>query len=174
MRAPSSTAASTTSTRTRFPSAAAGRRVESLESYFDYPSAEEGGDELVLLAGRSREDWGRLARHAERVRFRGGEDVVRAGDDDRALYLVLSGRLEALVGGSPSIDPGSVFGELAFLDGLPRSATVRAVEDGEALRLSFDAFEVLAARHPELGRAILLDLGRIAALRLRRLTEPTA
>jgi CRP/FNR family transcriptional regulator, cyclic AMP receptor protein len=99
---------------------------------------------------------------------------VRAGDDDRALYLVLSGRLEALVGGSPSIDPGSVFGELAFLDGLPRSATVRAVEDGEALRLSFDAFEVLAARHPELGRAILLDLGRIAALRLRRLTEPTA
>ena len=67
-----------------------------------------------------------------------------------------------------------MFGELAFLDGLPRSATVRAVEDGEALRLSFEAFETLAARHAELGRAILLDLGRIAALRLRRLTEPTA
>jgi CRP-like cAMP-binding protein len=99
---------------------------------------------------------------------------VRAGDDDRALYLVLSGRLQALVGGATSIDAGSVFGELAFLDGLPRSATVRALEDGEALRLSFDAFETLAARHPELGRAILLDLGRIAALRLRRLTEPTA
>jgi CRP/FNR family transcriptional regulator, cyclic AMP receptor protein len=99
---------------------------------------------------------------------------VRAGDDDRALYLVLSGRLQALVEGATAIEPGSVFGELAFLDGLPRSATVRAVEDGEALRLSFDTFETLAARHPELGRAILLDLGRIAALRLRRLTEPTA
>jgi CRP/FNR family transcriptional regulator, cyclic AMP receptor protein len=108
------------------------------------------------------------------VRFRAGEDVVRAGDVDRALYVVLRGRLEAVLPAPNAIDEGSVFGELAFLDGLPRSATVRALEDGEALRLSFDAFETLAARHPELGRAILLDLGRIAALRLRRLTERLA
>ena len=125
----------------------------------------------MFLAGRSREDWTRLARHAQRVRFRAGEDVVRAGDDDRSLYVVLSGRLEAAVPGSSAIETGSVFGEVGFLDGLPRSATVKALDDGEALRLSFDAFETLAARHPELGRAILLDLGRIAALRLRRLTE---
>jgi len=105
------------------------------------------------------------------VRFRAGEDVVRAGDVDRSLYVVLDGRLAPSVGGSAAIEAGSVFGELAFLDGLPRSATVRATADGEALRLSFDAFETLAARHPELGRAILLPVGWIAALRVRRLTE---
>jgi hypothetical protein len=33
--------------------------------------------------------------------------------------------------------------------------------------LSSDAFEVLAARHPDLGRQILLELGRVLALRLR-------
>ena len=125
----------------------------------------------MFLHGRSREDWSRLARHADRVRFRAGEDLVRAGEVDRSLYVVLAGRLEAAVGGAAPIGAGSVFGELTFLDGLPRSATVRATADGEALRLSFDAFETLAARHPDLGRAILLDLGRIAALRVRRLTE---
>jgi SulP family sulfate permease len=143
-----------------------------VRSYFGYPTGAGAGQELVFLDGRSAEDWSRVARHADRVRFRAGEDVVRAGEVDRSLYVVLSGRLEPVVRSPAPIEPGSVFGELAFLDGLPRSATVRATEDGEALRLSFDAFETLAARHPELGRAILLDLGRIAALRLRRLTEP--
>lgn len=95
--------------------------------------------------------------------------LVRAGERDRAFYVVLRGRLEALVDPAATIDEGSVFGEIAFLDGLPRSSTVRAVEDGEALRLSHDAFEILAARHPELGRAILFELGRVVAARLRRL-----
>jgi hypothetical protein len=40
--------------------------------------------------------------------------------------------------------------------------------------LTFDTYEVLAARYPELGRAILLDLGRIVAGRLRRADEALA
>lgn len=69
-----------------------------------------------------------------------------------------------------TFDPGSVVGELAFLDGRPRSAGIRALTDGAMLRLSREAFDQLAARDGELARAILLDLGRILALRLRRLT----
>jgi CRP/FNR family transcriptional regulator, cyclic AMP receptor protein len=100
-----------------------------------------------------------------------GDVVVREGHRDRALYVVLSGRLEARVKPPARIEAGSVFGEVAFLDGLPRSATVVAVESGEALRLSYDAFAKLAARHPELGRSILLELGRIVSARLRRAAE---
>jgi CRP-like cAMP-binding protein len=138
-------------------------------SFFAYPTAGLSvGDPLVFLAGRSELDWERIARHADRLRFRAGDVLLREGERDRAVYVVLGGRLEALVDPPAPIDEGSVFGEVAFLDGLPRSSTVRALADGEALRLSYDAFEVLAARHPELGRAILLDLGRIVAARLRR------
>ena len=68
----------------------------------------------------------------------------------------------------------SVTGEMAFLDGRPRAATIRALTDGDLLRLSFEAFEALSARHPELGRAILLDLGRILAARLRQANEVIA
>jgi CRP/FNR family transcriptional regulator, cyclic AMP receptor protein len=139
-------------------------------SFFVYPTeAESRADSLTFLAGRAEQDWERIARHADRLRFRAGETLVREGERDRAVYVVLRGRLEALLDPPAPIEEGSVFGELAFLDGLPRSSTVRAAADGEALRLSYDEFETLAARHPELGRAILLDLGRIVAARLRRL-----
>jgi len=63
---------------------------------------------------------------------------------------------------------------MAFLDGRPRAATIRALTDGDLLRLSFESFEILSARHPELGRAILLDLGRILAARLRQANDVIA
>jgi CRP-like cAMP-binding protein len=67
-----------------------------------------------------------------------------------------------------------VVGEVAFLDGAPRSAELVAETEGELRRLSLESFESLAARHPELGRAILFDLGRITATRLRWLTDRVA
>jgi hypothetical protein len=43
--------------------------------------------------------------------------------------------------------------------------------DGELLRLSRSDFDALAAAEPALGRLILSDLGRVVAMRVRRLTE---
>jgi CRP/FNR family transcriptional regulator, cyclic AMP receptor protein len=142
-----------------------------MSSFFAYPPEDAPPTALRFLAGRPDEDWTRIARHGDRIRFAVGGVVVREGHRDRALYVVLSGRLEARVKPPARIEAGSVFGEVAFLDGLPRSATVVAVESGEALRLSYDAFAKLAARHPELGRSILLELGRIVSARLRRAAE---
>jgi CRP-like cAMP-binding protein len=68
-------------------------------------------------------------------------------------------------------DAPTVLGEVAFLDHGPRSVTLVALTDCELLRLSMPAFEVLAAHDPDLGRAILLDLGRILARRLRHATD---
>jgi CRP/FNR family transcriptional regulator, cyclic AMP receptor protein len=138
-----------------------------------YPGLAEP-DELAFLHGRSTDDWARLLGYTEACRFGAGESVVAAGELDRSLYIVVDGRLEVTAPGGVRlavIERGSVFGEMAFLDPGPRSATVRAVEETELARLSFDSFEILAARYPELGRAILLDLGRIVSARLRRANE---
>jgi len=62
---------------------------------------------------------------------------------------------------------GTVFGEMAFFDREPRSATVQATTSGTALRLTREAFERLAAWRPVLARRMLLELGRVVALRLR-------
>jgi CRP-like cAMP-binding protein len=150
--------------------------VSQFASFFDY-SGDGDRPELVFLGDRGEEDWARLLRFAERRRIRAGETLIREGEIDRSLYLLSEGRLEVLLGDAlrlAVIEPGSVVGELAFLDGQPRSATIRALEDGEFVRLGFEGFEVLAAHYPELGRAILLDLARIVAIRLRDTNEALA
>jgi CRP/FNR family cyclic AMP-dependent transcriptional regulator len=127
------------------------------------------GPESGLLAARTEEDWDVLLDHTETRRLRPGDWLIRAGECDRALYVLSDGRLEAHVPGLPprAIDAPATVGELAFLDGRPRSAGLRALTHGEAERLSYDAFEALAARHPRLARALLLDLGQIVVARLR-------
>ena len=147
-------------------------------AFFDYPGGqgqEGAGEEVQFLADSSDDDWAVVRNHTEIRRFRAGEVVIASGEVDRALYIVASGSLEVVAPkGSrgrgkrmATVDAGSVIGEMAFFDGKPRSALVRALTDVRLFRLGFDAFEVLAAKEPALARAILLDLGRILAHRLR-------
>src|SRR5439155_23684881 len=126
-------------------------------------------------------DWARLVDHSEVLLFRAGELVIRAGEEERALHIIVEGTLEILLhdergaehryGG---IDPRSVTGEIAFLDGRPRAATIRALTDGDLLRLSFESYEALDDRYPELVQAMPGDLGRILAARLRQANEVIA
>jgi CRP/FNR family transcriptional regulator, cyclic AMP receptor protein len=140
-----------------------------VSSYFSYPLADgETPNPLRFLPSRPPRDWERIDRYAERLRFSAGDVIVREGDRDTSFAIVLSGSLAVDLPWAPRVETGSVFGEIAFLTGAPRSATVRAEADGELLRMSRDAFDVLAARHPELGRSIALELGRIVAERLLR------
>jgi CRP-like cAMP-binding protein len=141
---------------------------------FDYPGSTEHSGLPVFLSRRSEADWALLLTYTRTLRFRAGDVLLRDGETTRALYMLSSGSVEVLLhradrGEVPvaTIGAGSVFGEIAFLDGRPRSGTVRAREDGEAILLDFESFEALSARTPSLATAILLDLGRIVAARLR-------
>ena len=145
------------------------------QSFFDYGTPESEGprDQLTFLPERPQEDWALLLEHTETLRFSPGATVIKAGDADRALFMLTAGALTAHAGGRAfkTIEAPSVVGEVAFLDGGRRSISLIAVGEVELRRLSIDSFEVLSARHPELGRAILFDLGRIVASRLRIVTD---
>jgi len=118
-----------------------------------------------LLTHASMRDWDTLLAATETLRFRAGEVVLAAGARDRALYLLLDGRLSVEDGG-PVTAPDAL-GVAAFLDGLPCAVTVTATGDAELARLSWDAYEALAVRDPMLGRMLLLDLAAGLAARLR-------
>jgi CRP/FNR family transcriptional regulator, cyclic AMP receptor protein len=134
--------------------------------FFQYPAELELQAPQGLLSGTSVDEWSTLLSYTETRRFRPGDVVLRAGEDDRALYLLVDGRLEGPAG---TVEPVTAIGEGAFLDGAPRAVTLRALTSGELLRLGWDAFEALAAREPRLGRELLVDLGRLLAARLRTL-----
>jgi CRP/FNR family cyclic AMP-dependent transcriptional regulator len=142
-------------------------------SFFVYPTlvGDQPAPEAGLLAARTEEDWDALLAYTDTRRMRPGDWLIREGELDRALYLLSDGRLEAILPRRAGrvIEAPATVGEVAFLDGRPRTAGLRALTHGEAQRLSYEAFEALSAREPRLARDLLLDLGRIVATRLRAL-----
>ena len=126
-----------------------------------------------FLLTADAEDWQRLERFTTRRRFSRGEEIVREGDVDRSLLILLRGQLEFVSQGRALgvTDAPALLGEVAFFDPGPRSGTLRAHTDGELLKLPFPQFEALAASSPSLARRILLDTGRVLAIRVRRFTE---
>jgi hypothetical protein len=78
-----------------------------------------------------------------------GSDVIRQGEQGDTFYIVLSGRLEALVDGREvgELAPGDSFGEIALLRDSERTATVRTLEDSELVELGRDAFLAAVTSH---------------------------
>ena len=140
--------------------------------------AHEDSADLLFMPEATASDWATVFAYAEVRRIGAGLALVQAGERDRALYLLTEGtvgvRLPRDEGAFKTIDAPSVLGELAFFDGRPRSATLDAVTDVEVVRLDADAFERLSAQAPELAHAMLRDLARILALRLRMASEVIA
>jgi predicted MFS family arabinose efflux permease len=76
-----------------------------------------------------------------------GDIVIRQGDQPDDFFAVLGGQFEVSIlpdGGSrqviATLGPGTGFGEIGLLHGVPRTASVTAVSDGEVLRVPGTAF----------------------------------
>jgi CRP/FNR family transcriptional regulator/CRP/FNR family cyclic AMP-dependent transcriptional regulator len=134
------------------------------------------GDALAassLLGKLPPESQRELASLARRRSYRKGEVVFHTGDPGDALHVVASGLVRIVVysaAGSEKVlnlmGPGEAFGELALLDGAPRSATVEAMESTETIVVRRDDF--LQAIHED-PRALDALLGVLASM-IRRLT----
>jgi CRP/FNR family cyclic AMP-dependent transcriptional regulator len=108
-----------------------------------------------------------LVLQARRRFFRRGETIFRHGDIGNALYFLDSGRVKIVVTSEQGeevllaiLGPGEVFGELSVFDGMPRSATVVAVEDVTALMLDRAAFQEFVRKEPEVSLHLLAVLSR--------------
>lgn len=87
-----------------------------------------------------------VARLAEQVRVDRGEVLVREGQCDRELFLILAGTAEVMQAGRRvnALGPCDFFGELGALNRCPRSATVTALSDLELLVIGPREFDALA------------------------------
>ncbi|MEZ4238941.1 MAG: cyclic nucleotide-binding domain-containing protein [Myxococcota bacterium] len=114
---------------------------------------------------------------AATLRLRRGELLIRRGDPAGDVFLVQSGALEAVdTRTTPEVilntlAVGAVVGEMAFVDGAPRSVDVRAGADTTVLRWSREDLAGLLLTHPDLGAAFYEHVARLAIARVRVLTE---
>lgn len=113
----------------------------------------------------------RLIAELETVALRRGEVLMRQGEAADSLYYAISGRFEVTIEGRAGvvaeIGPGSPIGEIAFLAGGTRTATVRAARDSIVLKLGRAQFDQICARSPAIWRSLTASLAR-------RLADQTA
>ncbi len=106
---------------------------------------------LKLLAGTAR--W---------QEFAPGESVVREGDASRAMFVIARGDAVVERAGKEiaRVGTGGVFGEMAFLTGAPRAATVRAGSPLAVVEIDSHALGALLVHQAELAEELA---GRMAA-----------
>jgi CRP-like cAMP-binding protein len=113
---------------------------------------------LVDIAGLLRE-----------VEEPAGTVIFAKGEPGASMYIIVSGAVEALDGEHVFTRMGEreVFGEMALLDGEPRTATIRATQAVHLLRLDQEPFYELMDDHIEIARGII----HVLLQRLRARTE---
>jgi CRP-like cAMP-binding protein len=119
--------------------------------------------QLPLFEGMSSRQLSRIP--ARLRRFRAGEKIVRAGDPGNAFYVVLDGevRFDPPKRKSLILKAGDYFGEMALLDGAPRSADITAVGAVTAMVIGRPGFMKLLRAEPRIAESLL----RTLASRLR-------
>jgi CRP-like cAMP-binding protein len=127
------------------------------------PSKRELVDLLAavgLFSRCSRGELKTIARHAETVRLEPEVVLTRQGDAGDAFYVVLDGTASVAVDGEVvnRLGPGDWFGELALLDGEPRTATVTSEDDLEVAVLGVRMFRTLLREFPDLAAQMLAGL----------------
>ena len=132
-----------------------------------------------LFEGFSKEDLAKITTAFKKSVYRKGDSVFAENDNDRDLYILTKGLMTVKIH-LPERDhnkrlftysPGTIFGEMSFLDGSPRSATVWARIDSETLCLTHNAFQRLLETDPELATKISLNIAKEISQRLRRTSD---
>lgn len=98
---------------------------------------------------------------------RANDEILRQGDEGTSLVIVLDGvvRISMVTPNGREIildyaEAGTVIGEIAVLDGQPRTASAIAMWAGRFFRLSRTAFEGFIERHPKVAIRLLREMAR--------------
>lgn len=127
-----------------------------------------------FFSGLSPRDREALFRCGSQRRLALGATIFMKNDPGDALYVILSGRVE-IVSNSPegkqvlvtTLGAGDVFGEIAVLDGLGRTADAVALSEVTLVQIPRDRFLKFAAERGD----FLLKILKLLCERLRRTTE---
>lgn len=115
-----------------------------------------------------------IAASAELKLYFSGDIIVRQCDRSSDLFVVLSGH--AVIHGADGesvaeFGPGSVIGEIALIDGEPRSATVVASGLVEVAAISASVLRGMMEVDPLVARTLSTNIARILCMRVRTMND---
>ena len=131
---------------------------------------------VSLFSLTKKSDLERIAKLANRHTFDEGDVIIKEGEPDNRLFIVVKGEVEVIKGMGEKMErqlgilgPLSYFGEMALVDDLVRSASVVAKERTEVLSLHQETFRKEVERSP----TIAFELLHLLSRRIRALEKST-
>lgn len=113
-----------------------------------------------------------IAKESEEVIFKKGTTIFSKGEVSQDIYELIEGSIDLMATKKEIVHltvsrSGQIFGWSALVEPYTRTATARCPVDTRAIRISRDSIEKTIEKHPHEGTAILKNLMRIIADRLR-------
>lgn len=110
-----------------------------------------------LFAGTPDEILGEIAALLKEIEVPAGATIFAQGEQGDSMYIIVEGVVEALDGDQVFTQMGErqVFGEMALLDGEPRTATIRTTQPTRLLRLDQEPFYELMEDRLEIARGVI-------------------
>ncbi|WP_437202646.1 cyclic nucleotide-binding domain-containing protein [Planctomicrobium sp. SH664] len=132
-----------------------------------------------LLQGFTPDELRAFTERSQMEGFTPGHEILTEGNLYQGIWVLLEGTCEVVKRGPHRdsrlavLEPGAVFGEMSFLQASTHSASVRAVDRVETLRLMRGQYDKLVEACPSAAMKIAANLVRILSDRLRRMDEWT-
>ena len=119
-------------------------------------------ERVPLFAGVAREELEAIARVADEIDVRAGTALTHEGRQEGYFFIIASGTVRIERGGRVinTIGAGDFLGEIALLDGGPRTASATAETACRLLSLTHERFYDLLDTSPSVRAAILEAVGR--------------
>jgi CRP/FNR family cyclic AMP-dependent transcriptional regulator len=120
---------------------------------------------LSLFKGLDNETLHQLAKNTRHREFQTGEVICYQGDPGSTCHIVIRGKVRVFLVGEDGrelsvriLAPGEIIGEMALLEGLPRSANIEALEETQTLELAQEALLDCLRKSPALAWNLLQSL----------------
>jgi CRP-like cAMP-binding protein len=142
------------------------------------PEAFDPVRDSIMLRGMNNAELARLGAVCEERRLASGATVFIENMPGESLYLIRSGavRISGMFAEGKEkvlvvLGPADIFGEMAVIDGLPRAATARVIEDAELICLRKHEFALLCQDHPALALKLVLNLVTVFSRQVRAASD---
>ncbi len=131
-------------------------------------AAKQSATNIALFRNLPQSSLDTLNRALIWRKFRSGDEIIGRQSETRDVFFVVEGCvrvvLYSVLGREITLDDivaGGYFGELAAIDGEPRSACVMAAENTVVASLSADSFRTVATENPDVAFAVMQRLATV-------------
>lgn len=129
---------------------------------------------VPLFHGLTSRQLARVMLSMQRRVYRAGEILFEEGQPGKAVFIIKSGHVELTRRSAQGqrnlgmLGPGQMFGEMALLEQMQRTATATVVEDGEIYLLYTATLDALIRVHPHIGIRLLRNMAVLLSALLRK------